>query len=133
MLGVNIRTEWLIMSDMFKYAYRKGLNIDELAELLLTTQYGYEVISEKRHSEYADGLFMLSGFKLFSDLEGDCRGKYSDDLAITCGHFYKYWYDKGFINTKEMYRLAKPSIIWDNFATLHISGYNYWIEYLQSI
>lgn len=133
--GINIRTEWFIVEGMFSYAYKKGYSIDKLAEVLLTSEYGYEVLSEKRHSEYADSLFMLSGFKREFDLGKRKNDKYDygDLLPGCCGHFYKYWFDKGFTDTKEIYRLAKPEIIYLNFNTLHISGYNYWVEYLKDL
>lgn len=135
MNSIDIRYEWFIVGDMFKWAYKKGFSIDKLAEVLLTTDYGYEVMSEKRLSEYSDELFMLSGFTREFDL-----GKYTEDkfnysifFAGCCGHFYKYWYDNGLKDTKEIYRLAKPEIMYYNFNTIYNGGYNYWMTYLKDL
>lgn len=132
MNSIDIRYEWFIVGDMFKWAHRNGFSIDKLAQVLLTTDYGYEVISEKRHSEYSDALFMLSGFKREFNLGSYTEDKfdYSFYFPECCGYFYKYWYDKGLKDTKEIYRLAKPEIMYCNFNTLHSGGYNYWINYL---
>jgi hypothetical protein len=132
--GLNIRNEWFITARMFERAKDKNFNPDLLAQALLLTEYGYEVICEQRHSEYADELFMLSGFRREFDLGTYDSGIYSSiDVLFGCGYLYKYWFDKGFTDTKEIYRLAKPEIIQANFNTLHISGYDYWISYLKDL
>lgn len=136
MESINIRNEWLIVSGMFKWAVRKNKSIDALAKALLTSEYGYEVLSEKRHSEYADYLFMLSGFNRDFDLGtlSDDKYDYGEYVAECCGYLYKYWFDTHKEDTaEEIYRLAKPEIIYQNFVPLHVTGYDYWIAYLKDL
>lgn len=133
--GILVRTEWGTVSRMFEWAVEREYSIERLAYCLLCEQYGYEVMSELRRSEYADELFMLSGFEREFDLgkSKDDRYNYGDFVAGCAGYAYKYWYDMYDDDCKEIYRLANPVIIYQHFFTLHVSGYAYWVDYLRDV
>lgn len=132
MANVRLNSYWFVTKDMFQRAVMRGYSLDRLAYVFLNSRYGQDVLCEIKMSEYSDGLFMLSGFEREFDLGKSCDDKYQYDdyIAGCCGFFYKYWYDNGMTDTKKIYELAKPEIIYQHFRDLDGVWYDYWVKYL---
>jgi len=96
----------------------------------MTSQYGFEIMSEVRMYEYACDTYMLEGLIRESRISKVKTVPYTDYEAWFTGFLYKYWYDTRGTDPKKIYAIAPINKIGESFPVLHTQGWEYVIEHL---
>lgn len=124
----RIHDESVILANAFIWSVRKGYDSELFIKTVMTSDWGISVMDGTNHAEWADELFLLSGFEHFVGLQkGEC---YSEVEMEFMGYLYKYWVETRKISSVEVYRIAPPRRIVLGYSFLHTQGYDYVIEYL---
>lgn len=124
----RIIDEAIMLGYTFRWSVRKGYDSEEFIKAVMTSEWGIGVMDGTNHAEWADELFLLSGFESFVGLrKGRC---YSELEMEFMGYLYKYWVETRKISSVEVYRIAPPRRIVSGYNFLHTQGYDYVIEYL---
>ncbi|MDE6707728.1 MAG: hypothetical protein K2K06_06810 [Oscillospiraceae bacterium] len=124
----KLHDECVILAEAFKWSVRRGYDSENFIKTVMTSEWGIHVMDGTYHSEWADELFLLSGFEEFIGLsKGDCYNELEMEFI---GYLYKYWVDTRHLSSVDVYKIAPPSRIVKGYSFLHTQGYEYVIELL---
>lgn len=124
----KIIVESLMCMHMFEWSVRRGYDSEYFIKTVMTSDWGINVMNGNYATEWADELFLLSGFEHFCGLK---KGKtYTEWEMGFIGYLYKYWVDTYKVSPEKVYKIATPSRIVRGYPFLHTQGYDYVVKVL---
>lgn len=103
-----------------------GLDSDDFAEKILTTEYGVMVLTDRRMIEYSDSNFMYEGFrKNLTFKKGKC---YAQEILEFAGYLYKYWISTRNAQPQDIYKKAPLKLLAARYGFYHTQDIDYIIN-----
>lgn len=124
----KIVVESLMCGRMFSWSVKRGYDSEEFCKIVMTSDWGIRVMDGSNAVEWADELFLLSGFETYCGLsKGECYPEY---VMQFIGYLYKHWVMTYKVPSPTVYKIASPSRILDQYGFLHTQGYDYVVDLL---
>lgn len=121
-----INMQCKIVAGCFRLSGADGIDSEDFAKQMMTSDYGVMVLTDKRMVEYSCDTFMYEGVQRNLKLK---HGKtYESYVLEFAGYLYKYWISTRNEKPQKIYKMAPLSLVASRIVLYTLEDVDYAID-----